>query len=327
MQRPLIILLSAILALGTLAGCLGAEPVPTGTPDTKAPDSSGDATVTATTGAIRGAASSLSYEPLAGARVTLLDADRQTNGRETIVARDGTFAFGEVEPGSYFVHISALGYNSAQRPVVVTAGEVTQVTFQLDELRVEGPWVDEREWVGIIRLGVRWQIEPAGIGCQVFEVPVVGAVKTCGGYRLLGQSGDNGEVAVGSADTAKTIMAALVWTPAGPLGENLMFDFMCVDTPRSSSGAVLDTEHPCYFEPEKTTSPIVHRIDEAHWLEHGYNFTANWAARIFATYGMLGTYPLTGIDAGVAYEQSFKIYSAVFHEQPAPEGFSPVPEA
>lgn len=325
-----------------LAGCLAGD-------DPAQQDAGGDddssAQVTEDAGAVQGAVSSDVFEPLADARVELLTMAREATEFSSTTGADGEFSISRVEPGEYIVFVTRVGYEANQRGVEVVAGEVTEVRVQLELLPETGPYAEEFDRVGFVTWAAAWQAEPPGVGCITIESPVgVLDPKSCGGVR--GGGGDAGETRVGPSqsvegwtnigasddfretdlDDLKTIMVEMRWNPAGPLGEHFLLDMMCSDMPRGSGGAILDLEHDCYQE-ARGASPLQIRFDEEHWLEHDYNYTGTWAARVFATYGMLGTHGLTGVDVGAAYEQSFEKYWTIFHGEPAPEGFSRLPDA
>lgn len=328
-----------------LAGCLSGDDDPETGDD--GDSGTGPAEVTEDTGAISGAVSSDLFEPLSGARAELLTMSREATEHTATTDSDGEFTISHVEPGEYILFVTRVNYEANQRGVTVTAGEIANVQFQLVPLPEAGPYADEHDRAGHVTWAVAWQAEPPGVGCVTVEDPTGAAIdpKSCGGLR--GGGGEAGETRVGSEclpegwpssgsgsndcletemEDLKTIIVEMAWTPAGPLGEHFLLDLMCSDMPRGTNGAILDLEHVCYQE-ARGASPLILRFDEEHWLEHGYNYTGAWAARVFATHGLLGTHGLTGVDIGLAYEQSFEIYWTVFHGEPAPEGFSRLPDA
>lgn len=335
-------LVGLLLIAALLAGCLGGEDGPETADDGEGSDS-GPAQVSEDTGAIWGAVSSSVFEALGGARAELLSMDRVPTEHTATSSENGEFTISHVEPGQYILFLTRVNYEATQRSVTVQAGEITEVRFQLEPLPRVGPFQEVFHRAGMIDEAVAWQIEPPVVGC-ITTPP--GVYNMCSGIRRGGTAGETrvGEVAVpdgwptnvdsGSANfhqtdlsDIKTIMVELAWTPAGPFGEHFLLDMMCSDAPRDpGGGAIMDRDYPCYSD-ARGESPLQHRFDEDHWLEHGYNHTGVWAARVFATYGMLGTYDLTGIDFGFAYEQTFDKYWTVFHGEPAPEGYSGLPDA
>lgn len=319
-MKSLPILLTILaLSASVFAGCIGGDDV--APEEDTVPDRAEEATVTATTGSVRGTVSTDLFEPLGGAQVAIIE-----TAQETKVAKGGDFTFNDVEPGFYTLFVVALGYESATRGIDVKAGEITQITLQLTPLVADDPWIDFRDYVGLVTYAVAWQAELPTIGCYIGPEPPAGITpKSCGGLR--GGGSVNGEVHLNVTDDVKTVMVEMIWDPAGPLGEYLSLDFMCPLVPRASDGgSVLDTDHVCFFDTPGTKSPLVHRVDESHWIENDYNFTGDWAARVFATYGMAGTHALTGVDVGVAYEQTFKLFTSVFHKERAGEAYTGIPD-
>ncbi len=323
-----------------LAGCLGGDDID----DDDGGDGSGSAQVSDDQGAIWGAVSSDIFEPLSGARIELLTMNRTLTDHAAQTDDKGEFTISHVEPGQFILFVTRVGYESNQRSVEVVAKEVTNVRFQLNPLARVGPWVEDFDRAGDVQYAYSYQVEVPTQGCIIGPtVPFWGELKTCGGSRGPSTAGETrvGPVEVpegwsnsgtgsnfreSDLEDVKTIIVEMEWTPAGPFGETFLMDFMCSDMPRGAGGAILVNEHDCYFE-ARGESPLQHRVDEEHWLERDYNHTGTWAARVFATFGMLGTHGLTGVDIGLAYEQTFDIYWTVFHGEPAPEGYSRLPDS
>lgn len=315
----------ALLAVA-LAGCISAEDTPSTTDtDEGLPDQSAEAKATEDTGSLKGTVGSDLFEPIGGATVTIIETVETDDPKETKTAKDGSFTINGVLPGRYTVWTSAPGYESKRLPVDIEVGAVAELQFLLAPVKCDDcPYEDVREYAGKINAAASWQVEPPGVGCIIIDSPAIWDPKTCSGIRF---GGENGEVKIEVPERAHTIFAAMTWDPAGPLGENLHLDLLCEEVPRGSGGAVLDTEHPCYWDTPSQTSPIIHRVDKEHWETEGYNHTGNWSARVFGTYGMLGTYEYTGTDVGAAYEQTFKLYTEVWVNHPAPPDYLPVPDA
>jgi hypothetical protein len=331
-------LICALLVSVLLAGCMaGDAPDPGETPPATS-DEPATPVVTATTGAVRGAVSTESYEPLAGAKILLLGDGRTTTLGETATARDGSFAFSELAPGRYVLQTSRNGYLSKTQGVTVEAGKTSEVQIRLAAVPTLEPYVIEEEVVGKITIGRTWQVEVPTMGCvtvpgQNQPVPEVGnvttdPVPTCGKRNQYNSPNWRGDIEL--TNETKTLIVEMAWTPAGVIGEHMWIDIYCSEVYHvavgdgEDFGVISDPDHPCYMEPAKQTSPVMHRVDEAHWLEHGYNFTL-WHWRVYPGYGMLGTYPLIGVDAGVAYEQTFTLYISVFQRAAAPADYSLIP--
>jgi hypothetical protein len=137
-----------LLFLGTLlAGCTGgAEPA--------APDQSDfddlPVAVTATTGAIRGVVVDERITPIEGATIGLTGA---AAAQSKVSDAQGRFAFGGLEPGTYFLAASSPLHTQAQTSVEVVAGiaepPVTRVL--LERLFDQEPFVTQQKFDGFIQ--------------------------------------------------------------------------------------------------------------------------------------------------------------------------------
>lgn len=123
----------AWLVAFVLAGCASNEP---------SSDDSGvfsgigqDVTVTATKGAIAGVVVDEAIRPLAGANVSIVGSQRST------VSDDGgRFAFEDLEPGAYFLAITAHRHAPTQLSATVVAGDVASVRVLLSRLTTAEPY-------------------------------------------------------------------------------------------------------------------------------------------------------------------------------------------
>lgn len=68
-------------------------------------------------------------EPLAGARVSVIDAAGQK--RETVTDVDGRWVVIDLDPGTYMVQVSSEGFEAVELQEDVVAGEETQVTYRV----------------------------------------------------------------------------------------------------------------------------------------------------------------------------------------------------
>ncbi len=299
-----------------LAGCVGdddaqpdAGPAVAHTPDQVA--------VTATTGSIQGSVSSDLFEPLPGARVTIIE-----TGLETTVARNGFFTINEVDPGTYQLLASIDGYADETRSVTVAAGQVSDVAFQLVPLAVDRSWSELIEQSGMIIDGFRYQVEVGGECQYVDQLPdPPGDLSSCGGVTSSVLSDVHPMV----GEDVATMLIEVIWEPAGPLGEFLFLDYFCPDV--DSGAGVAESAHPCYEKAPGQESPLIIRLDQETWDLTRGNWTGEWTGRVYPGYGMLGTYGTTGLDAGVTYQQEFTFYQSFFHGAPAPEGYTALPDA
>ncbi len=73
----------------------------------------------------------ISGEPLAGAHVFIPEMEQGVTSR-----RDGTFRLTNIPPGTYVIQVSMVGYGRLSREITLEAGEIRQVTFELEAITV-----------------------------------------------------------------------------------------------------------------------------------------------------------------------------------------------
>jgi hypothetical protein len=105
------------------------------------------------TGVLRGSVRKEKGGPIVNARVALAGGERVA-----ITDSGGVFRFGAIPAGSQTVHVRALGYAEELRPMLVTAGSDTSITFTLtevkrvlDTIRVVAQRVYDRDSHGFLR--------------------------------------------------------------------------------------------------------------------------------------------------------------------------------
>lgn len=111
MLKPTLLLVISLV----LAGC--GAPAPATSEETFEDLDFGEVAATETTGVIRGVVIDLAIRPVAGVLVNLTGTElAKTTGD------DGSFAFAGLQPGTYFLQASKLGYSSLQGSAEVVAG-------------------------------------------------------------------------------------------------------------------------------------------------------------------------------------------------------------
>lgn len=112
-------LAALLLLVALLAGCSGKAPPKESTADPlkQADFTDLDLAATATKGVIRGIVVDDSIRPIVGANISLTPGG--LNAKSTA---EGTFGFDDLEPGTYFIHVSKVGYTATQSSADVVAG-------------------------------------------------------------------------------------------------------------------------------------------------------------------------------------------------------------
>ena len=145
-MRQALVALALLSALA--AGCAGPE----ATPQSIGPQAFADVEVTDTTGAIRGVVIDEAIVPIAGVLVQLNTGINLTSDDE------GAFVFNGLEPGTYFLTASKLGYGTVQTSAEVVAGDreppVTKIALVADPS--QQPYTQALKWEGFLQCGVMW---------------------------------------------------------------------------------------------------------------------------------------------------------------------------
>lgn len=135
----------ALLAI-LLAGCAGAGQGATSSHTDGLP-----VDVSATTGGIRGLVVDAAIVPIAKATVALTT---PTGHRNATTDTQGRFAFGGLQPGTYFLSVSHLLYKTLQSSVEVKAGTEPEVTrIQMEAVFTQKPYHEVNKWKGYIACG------------------------------------------------------------------------------------------------------------------------------------------------------------------------------
>jgi hypothetical protein len=149
------------LLAAILAGCTGSSAGPKEEEQFEEAPEFQEVEVTAETGAIRGIVVDEAIVPISGADVGL-----SPGGLTTTSGESGAFVFDDLEPGTYFVRVTKLGYFSAQQSVEVVAGveepPVVKVLLQADISFA--PYTQLQVWEGFLQCGVTVYVAVTGVG-------------------------------------------------------------------------------------------------------------------------------------------------------------------
>ncbi|HUR61542.1 MAG TPA: carboxypeptidase-like regulatory domain-containing protein [Candidatus Thermoplasmatota archaeon] len=288
-------LLLALVLLGVLlAGC-----------SSKAVTQS-TASPSATTGTIRGVVVDSAIRPLGGVLVTLRAGSDQVSILNT--TEGGLFRFDNVPAGIQVVKAHRVGYLDVQLQVPVQAGVAepneTKVTLAIDPSYTK-PYVQQPfKFDGIMECSVMANApQPAGHT----------AVAAC---ALPGQTtgvdvAPDKFIVVHPLDAGRPqfVQSELVWTPGGPLANQLQL-YMDQRNRTASMSAGATGVNAGYYELERASgkSPVVVQVEGAavQRLGNGYDLQL----RVFAWYD-------DPQPVGAVFQQEFTLFSTVFY------GFSP----
>jgi len=88
------------------------------------------------TATLTGSVEDTNGNPLPGANVVLLDTDYGT-----AVSPDGSYTIRRIDPGTYTVRVTFVGYETTERQVTLEAGTRTRIRFQLERASLQGEGV------------------------------------------------------------------------------------------------------------------------------------------------------------------------------------------
>ena len=274
-MRP--ILLASLLIAAVLAGC--AE-------DPTSPDASEDeekfeeVEVSDDTGAIRGLVLTPTIVPIEGATVTATP-----GGLTTTTNVDGAFTFGDLEPGTYFLEATKLGFNKTQSSVQVVAGDDRPdiVKLVLPENPSALPFTELRQWDGYLQCG-------AGLG-------PAGSTNPC----AVADS-DNVRVFEAGGGPVDLVQIEMVWEGTNVFGDSLSVGLLRPGTLSNFAGA-------------DSASPAIFQVGGEQMIEELGDDYTEYTARVFP-----GTNNGEGVS--VVLEQRFTVFATNFYGFEPDEGWS-----
>lgn len=264
-MRPL--LLTASLFVMFLAGCADD---PAQTPIDEDDEKFDDLRVSDTTGAIRGIVVDAAIVPVAGADVQLVGGDA------TETTEDGAFSFDDLEPGTYFVSVTKLGYKEAQQSIEVVAG-------------------DERPPIAKIRLIASPEDLPQAITQNWDGYLACGAGTPVGSVNPCADAGSDNVHNFTVEGVPDYLQVEMVWRGTNVLGDTLNIGLL------DPNGLLSD------FAGADCASPCIFRVNkELLTANLGEDFQ-EYTVRVFPGSGA------DGMGASVVLEQGFSVYVTEFH--------------
>ena len=248
------------------------------------------------TGVIRGVVVDASITPLAGATVSILNTELSTTTNE-----QGAFGFGDLEPATYFLKITKIGYFDAQQSVDVVAGiekpDVLKVLLEQDVASI--PYVQELKFEGYIECS----ISTPAVRAALCDIPNI-VTEEAG----LGAITNDNFLAEHELDGApRFLQSEMFWESSQALGESMS---MIMDARHEDGG----------FEDLKVvsgTSPLMGNLNETEVIAGGLGNPHVYMLRIF-NYDAPGTTPpclvvVCPFGVGATLNQEFEILSHAFY--------------
>ena len=265
-MRPLLLALSLFVVF--LAGCSD-EPANQPLDDDEAKFD--DLRVSDSTGAIRGLILDPSIVPVPGADIELVGADHFATSNE-----EGAFSFDDLDPGTYFLKVTKLGYKEAQQSVEVVAGDDRPPIAKVRIVPAPEtlPMALTQNWDGYLACG--------------FGLPGA-SLNPCA------NAGSDNLHNFTVEEVPAYVQVELVWKGTNVFGDTMSIGIL--DPNGLSSNFVgADCASPCVFRANGTVMQ-----------EHlGMDFT-EYTVRVFPGSGA------DGMGASVVLEQGFSIYATEFH--------------
>lgn len=210
-----------LLALVGLAGC-AEEAAPEEASDSEAAFEGLEGNVSDDTGLIRGIVLDDAIVPVAQATITL-----QGEGRSITSNEEGAFLFDLLAPGTYFLTVEKLGYNTTQTSASVEAGnprpEIVKVRLVQD--KANQPFVEAAQFDGFIMCSGRAVV----IGLAVCSTVGVGDDDFIRNYE--------------PSFRPHFIQSELVWKSTQALGDALSYSITCLSGPPCPDGQITIARH------------------------------------------------------------------------------------
>lgn len=289
--------LVALLLLAALtSGCADPDSGTDSEPDFEDAEAFQDIEVTETTGAIRGVVVDEAIRPLGNVTIKLVDPVRYANTTGT-----GTFSFSGLDPGTYFIEASKLGFRGARQSVDVVAGDddppVARILLTADGNTA--PYVSAQSAAGYVVCGTSLVA-----ACGVVELPGELAcefVDVC----LGSITGDKFGFYLYYEPNATMIQSEMFWDSTQALSTALYLEMEVIEGCESGAS---------FVDGVSGDSPIYNIVNATEVKEGMIGGTCGIWHSVFSD-GAQGT------PVGVTLQQKFEIFShAFYHYTPADVG-------
>jgi hypothetical protein len=355
MNTSISVLPALLVSFLLFSGCIGAESADGGaSAAADQPDvASGPAQFDDTTGGIEGVVTDEELAPIPGALVGVIQDETVTADIVATTDETGRFSLSHVPPGDHSIAASALGYGSSTKRVAVEAGTVVETSLALEQLAVAMPYSTTLIHRGA-QTGAMVRATPQCLYLSQSvpeQVPNRNLLKTCNGARVC----DAGATCELSAvdellkeTDPKSIVLEMDWqAQSGATGRAYWLDLSGPNVSRQAGGSIDQAdkrywmvhqgEGPIQIRIDVPESLIERQVDEADWYSYPdgkgcAQSSCAWLYRAWPSYCDLSsatgtTCGSSPVDYGVQQGAVFTVYLTIFYLEPAPVGFTGVPDA
>ncbi len=288
------------------------------------------------TGGVQGVVTDNAVQPIEGANVTLIEIDETTQ-----TATDGSYAFSNLDPGSYTVSVNASGFVSARNTTDVSAGEVTNVDFLLTHLQSTEAYTQVFELQGFFECGVEvgydFRQELPEVPEPPEQVPWIDpryfflGLAACAAGNIGSENTTNDKFShfFEFEPPVDTVVYEMTWEANNQFSDWMTTRMEVEGFANDGVGTVFRTQGP---------SPIVERLEKPTWENLSANFTEqceqegddDYCGYSFWDNGwpmqtrVFPAWQCQSEDAGVCAvaQQEFTHFVSAFYNGPAPEGYS-----
>ncbi len=281
-------ILSLLVVAAVFAGCADSGEAPV-VDDFQIED---ELEATPDTGIIRGVVVDASIKPVVGANVSIGEQWTETD-------ENGAFGFDKLQPGTYFVEVSKLGFLPVQQSVDVVAGDAEPPIMKV-LMEIDGsfnPYYMEQSMQGFIECTSSHLVlcgAPDLLKCILFDLcdPI---------------TNDRYTPTVGYDQNPTWVQTEIAWQSTQPLGESLYLE---VETEANTD----------YITGSEGASPVMIAINETTLEEHQIGGEGNGIYySIFSGYFMSQEVPdpVTGgsrtVGAGATFQQEVSFFFHSFY--------------
>lgn len=245
-------------------------------------------------GVIRGVVVDETVAPLANAKIVLVNQDQETRTN-----KDGAFVFSDLEPGPYFLAVSALGYKKVQSSTTVEAGveKPAAVRILLEADPAGTPYYSDLVFAGFIQCSVR---TPAA------GVAVCGAVND-----LTGLGDDRYSAMYETGGNVTHLQTEMMWKNTQQLGDAFSMAHR-YGTQEDYDGGFYSGS----LASGKGPSPLLIVTPAEDYNEN----QVGQGEQKFMT-SVFATDSATAPGVGLALQQKYTVYIHEFHGYAPPEGW------